>query len=577
MSMLRFLFLSLLFLVGIVHSLSSPLIASAAPRNKIGIGYVYLQINDEYIFGGGVFVTYTITGPDADPAKGNFTYSKSYLNDAHCGINGSADPCIANVQLPDGNDDNGNPPPTLKYGEAYQIKYTVRHHIGQLIDQGGTITARNDFAARTLRGAVSARPGDDLGQADYKWTAPPEGMPSLKLEPSNVLYKDQPGIKLTIQNVAPLAKNVSQPAEYAITVSNDMGSNPRIYKTSRFMVNGSNNGCDFSRPYQPKNELNLQCSAAASPTPYNILDVFFNQVWNDFPALDRDVTYKVDLQVYPTSKGTDSSTKYYQTTITVKSANARPNPLQLSFRDSRGGSGKFPLNNIPNSITIRTEGATAGHSYKFTIHNSSGFPLTIRDIQATGNIVEVGFNPQNDCNIKPCYKATGQFPVAVVDQNDPATVGDKNIEVIDDPTPTGKGKGGIVDCQNAPKGCSSAAGVACDTDSKVAPDPKNPIDPNSLPPNRRGVYTAIGCVPTEPVALVQSLVRFSSAMGGGIALLLMAWGALQMIASAGNPENLKKGHDQFINAVIGLLVIILAVVLMQIIGVDILQIPGFGK
>lgn len=90
-----------------------------------------------------------------------------------------------------------------------------------------------------------------------------------------------------------------------------------------------------------------------------------------------------------------------------------------------------------------------------------------------------------------------------------------------------------------------------------------------------GVMTALGCIPTEPTILVQNFLKFATGIGGAIALLLMIAGAFQMITSQGNPETVKKGQEQFTSAVIGLLFIIFSVLLLQVIGFDILQIPGF--
>lgn len=105
--------------------------------------------------------------------------------------------------------------------------------------------------------------------------------------------------------------------------------------------------------------------------------------------------------------------------------------------------------------------------------------------------------------------------------------------------------------------CTSAAGIPCGDDGK-------------------GVRTALGCVPTEPNKLITLLVQMGATIGGGITLLLMIFGAIRMIMSAGNPEQLKQGQEQFKSAVIGLLFIIFAVLLLQIIGVNILSIPGFS-
>jgi len=66
-------------------------------------------------------------------------------------------------------------------------------------------------------------------------------------------------------------------------------------------------------------------------------------------------------------------------------------------------------------------------------------------------------------------------------------------------------------------------------------------------------------------------------MGGGIALLMIIFGAFQMMTSAGNPEKLNEGKELVSAAVAGLMFIIFSVFLLKLIGQDILAIPGFGK
>jgi hypothetical protein len=46
--------------------------------------------------------------------------------------------------------------------------------------------------------------------------------------------------------------------------------------------------------------------------------------------------------------------------------------------------------------------------------------------------------------------------------------------------------------------------------------------------------------------------------------------------SQGNPEQVKGAREQLTAAIIGLLFIIFSLVILQIIGVNILKIPGFG-
>jgi len=90
-----------------------------------------------------------------------------------------------------------------------------------------------------------------------------------------------------------------------------------------------------------------------------------------------------------------------------------------------------------------------------------------------------------------------------------------------------------------------------------------------------GIQTAIGCIPTDPSAFVGWVFKLGTFLGGGIAFLLMAWGTFLTMTSAGDPEKLKQGKDIIVSAVSGLLFIIFAVFLLRLIGVDILQIPGF--
>jgi hypothetical protein len=92
-----------------------------------------------------------------------------------------------------------------------------------------------------------------------------------------------------------------------------------------------------------------------------------------------------------------------------------------------------------------------------------------------------------------------------------------------------------------------------------------------------GFMTAIGCVPSQPQALVNALIKYSSFAVGGVAFIIMVLASLQMITAEGNPEAVKKAQEKFYSAIIGLLLVIFSVLLMQVIGVDILGLPGFGK
>ena len=115
-------------------------------------------------------------------------------------------------------------------------------------------------------------------------------------------------------------------------------------------------------------------------------------------------------------------------------------------------------------------------------------------------------------------------------------------------------------------GVGASAGQPAASGGKQCGDKDNP-----------GIATAIGCIHTNPAEFVKDLLKFVIGISGGIAFLMMLLGAFQMLTSAGNPDTLRAGRERLTSAVIGLLFVIFAVLLLQIIGFDILKIPGFGK
>ncbi|MBI3560080.1 hypothetical protein HY087_03055 [Candidatus Gottesmanbacteria bacterium] len=92
------------------------------------------------------------------------------------------------------------------------------------------------------------------------------------------------------------------------------------------------------------------------------------------------------------------------------------------------------------------------------------------------------------------------------------------------------------------------------------------------------INTQIGCIDASGVGgFVGKLMRLSTDIAGGIAFLLILFSGFQILTSAGNPERLNEGKELLSSAIAGLLLIIFAVFLLKVIGVDILCIPGFGQ
>lgn len=94
---------------------------------------------------------------------------------------------------------------------------------------------------------------------------------------------------------------------------------------------------------------------------------------------------------------------------------------------------------------------------------------------------------------------------------------------------------------------------------------------------KEGINTAIGCIPSGDLnGFVSWFLGKLIFIASGVAFLLMAFGALQIITSAGSPEKVQAGQQLITSALAGLIFIILSLFLLKLIGVDILQIPGFG-
>lgn len=91
------------------------------------------------------------------------------------------------------------------------------------------------------------------------------------------------------------------------------------------------------------------------------------------------------------------------------------------------------------------------------------------------------------------------------------------------------------------------------------------------------IETALGEIPVEKTEFVTWILKWAIGIGGGVAFILIVFGAFQVITSSGDPDKVKAGKDKITSAVSGLIFIIFSLFLLQLIGVKILNIPGFGK
>jgi hypothetical protein len=88
--------------------------------------------------------------------------------------------------------------------------------------------------------------------------------------------------------------------------------------------------------------------------------------------------------------------------------------------------------------------------------------------------------------------------------------------------------------------------------------------------------TALGPLPTDLPGLLTRIFSIALSIAGIAALGLIIASGYRLMVSQGNPEQVKGAREQLTAAIIGLLFIIFSLVILQIIGVNILKIPGFG-
>lgn len=97
-------------------------------------------------------------------------------------------------------------------------------------------------------------------------------------------------------------------------------------------------------------------------------------------------------------------------------------------------------------------------------------------------------------------------------------------------------------------------------------------------------------IPCKPTCSIGGILEFDVSDSGGqtvttillvsisiaavIAFILAGFGAVQIVASAGNPTKINQGREMIISAISGLLFIVFAVSILEIIGANILNLPG---
>lgn len=146
--------------------------------------------------------------------------------------------------------------------------------------------------------------------------------------------------------------------------------------------------------------------------------------------------------------------------------------------------------------------------------------------------------------------------------------------------PKGSGKGMCMFSTNPPD-VTPAPGPPCAATGTVSVDE---IGKDGKPTGKKitgetcaSFHTALGTFSTDAAGFIKTGFGIVLSATGAIALLLIIRAGYKIMTSQGKPEAIQEGRDQLIAAIVGLLFLIFAFVFLEVIGVDILRIPGAGS
>ena len=135
-------------------------------------------------------------------------------------------------------------------------------------------------------------------------------------------------------------------------------------------------------------------------------------------------------------------------------------------------------------------------------------------------------------------------------------------------------------CSNSLGKSTCGPSYTCCGSATIPPLPTLPPAPVTCLAGE-GIKTPIGCLrygtgTDAGKSLVSQLVAWSVGVAGGIALLLIVYSAFQMTTASGDPKRVKAAQEMLMAALGGLALIILAVILLNFIGLRVLNLGGFG-
>lgn len=85
------------------------------------------------------------------------------------------------------------------------------------------------------------------------------------------------------------------------------------------------------------------------------------------------------------------------------------------------------------------------------------------------------------------------------------------------------------------------------------------------------------CIPDNPVGFASRFYGIGLSIIGGLAMLYLIYGAYVLMVSRGNPDEVRKGRSYIFYAISALLLAVFGYIFIEVVFIDILQIPGFSR
>lgn len=116
----------------------------------------------------------------------------------------------------------------------------------------------------------------------------------------------------------------------------------------------------------------------------------------------------------------------------------------------------------------------------------------------------------------------------------------------------------------------------CQFSTNPPDPPKGPLPPCAYYKDDvcKSFNTAFGNISTDAGGFIKAGFGLILGASGAVALLLIIRAGYKIMTSQGKPETVQEGKDQLVAAIVGLVFLIFAFVFLEVIGVDLLRIPG---